>query len=62
MTLRHEFTQRAGNAFSWRVSVEGADELALRVHDVKVGTMVHDVVVGASPVTHVVSTVFLGSS
>src|SRR5260370_41201817 len=42
--LRHEFAQCVGDAIAWRVGVKGAHEFAFRVHDVKVGTVVHDVV------------------
>src|ERR1700736_6189164 len=42
--LRHEFAQCVGDAIAWRVRVKGAHEFAFRVHDVKVGTVVHDVV------------------
>jgi len=45
--LRHEFAQCVGDAIAWRVGVKGAHEFAFRVHDVKVGTVVHDVVFGA---------------
>src|ERR1700724_4684019 len=39
--LRHEFAQCVGDAIAWRVGVEGAHEFTFRVHDVKVGTVVH---------------------
>src|SRR5258708_31111265 len=45
--LRHEFAQCVGDAIAWRVGVKGAHEFAFRVHDVKIGTVVHDVVFGA---------------
>src|SRR3981081_4063152 len=45
--LRHEFAQCVCDAIAWRVGVKGAHEFAFRVHDVKVGTVVHEVVFGA---------------
>src|SRR5216683_3880734 len=59
---RHQLAQRIANAFARRVGVEGARELPAGLHQVEVGTVVDDVVLGARSgvVADVIGSVFLG--
>src|SRR4029453_9740549 len=48
-SLCHGAAHCLGDALAWRVGVKTAHELAFRVHQVKIGAVVHDVVLGARP-------------
>src|SRR5205085_4733470 len=57
-----ECVQRVGDLIARCIGIEGAYEFASRIHEVKVRTVVHDIVIrtGSGRMPHVVGAVFAG--